>query len=75
MNNFYVVDRIENDVAVIECPDKSFINVSFSLLPKSTKEGSVLIKSDDGAFIVNEKEEKKRKNENLKLQNSIFTSK
>lgn len=73
--NFYTIDRIEGEFAVIECPDKSFVNVQLSLLPKDAKEGSILIKHEDNSFILDYNEELRRKKANIELQNSIFGEK
>lgn len=75
MNNFFSVDRIEDDFAIIESPDKSFFTVSLSVLPKGVKEGSVLTKSSDGTFQINKEEENNRKKTNFNILNSIFEEK
>lgn len=45
-----ILDRIENDIAVIETDDK-IIEVKFSELAENAKEGDVLTESD-GKYIV-----------------------
>ena len=42
----YIIDRIENGIAVIEYEDKIF-EIPKSKLPKGAKEGHVLIKNGD----------------------------
>lgn len=75
MNIFYTVDRIESDFAIIECPDKSFITISLTCLPKDIKEGSILFKNVHSVYEIDKTEELKRKKANLELQNSIFNDK
>ncbi len=38
----YTVDRIEEEIAVLQCEDGVFINVSLSLLPEDIRDGSIL---------------------------------
>jgi hypothetical protein len=37
-----VIDRFEGNFAVIEMPNKQFINVPMQLMPEGSKEGSVI---------------------------------
>ncbi|SHG89014.1 DUF3006 domain-containing protein [Tepidibacter thalassicus] len=41
------IDRFENDLAVIELEDKTFITINKSKLPSNAKEGDVLIINKD----------------------------
>ena len=74
MNNteFYSVSRIEDGVAVLECPDKIFREFSVNLLPPDTAEGNILVKDENGQFIFDKEEELRRKKRLLELQNKIF---
>lgn len=48
----FVVDKITNEVARLEAEDKSFIEVSCRLLPKTVAEGDVLtVTEGDGLTI------------------------
>ena len=69
---FYSVDRIEDGVAVLEFPDKTFKEVDISLLPSDIKEGNILTKNEKSQFIHDFDEEKVRKQRLLDLQNKIF---
>ena len=71
-SEFYSVSRIEEGVAVIEFPDGTFHEVTFSLLPSDVKEGNILVKNDEGIFIHDFKTEEERKKRLLSLQNDIF---
>ena len=46
----YIIDRIENDIAVIEYNDKTF-EIPKSNLPTGAKEGHVLIKNGESYTI------------------------
>lgn len=72
MDEFFVVDRVENNIAVLECPDGKFLNVEVDLLPFKVREGNVLLKKSDGTFTLSNDEEKKRKSQAYSLQEKIF---
>lgn len=38
----YVIDRFENEFAVVELSDKSFVNIPRKAIPPDAKEGSVI---------------------------------
>lgn len=67
-----IVDRIENDVAVLEKDDLSHININLSDLPEGTKEGSVIILNADGSYKLDLDEEEARKKKMLELQKKLF---
>lgn len=67
----YIVDRIEKNTAVLEY-NNTYINIDTSLLPNGIKEGSVLLKSADGRFTLDEQETLKRKHALFALQNNLF---
>lgn len=70
--NFYSVSRIEGNIVVLENPDKSFSEFNISDLPIGIKEGNILKKDINGAFVIDNDEEKRRKERLLKLQDKIF---
>lgn len=72
MDEFFVVDRVENNIAVLECPDGKFLNVEVNSLPFKVREGNVLLKKSDGTFTLSNDEEKKRKTQAYSLQEKIF---
>lgn len=71
-NSFYSVSRIEDNTVIIENPDQSFSELNISSLPIGIKEGNILRKDENGAFVIDEAEEKIRKERLLKLQDKIF---
>lgn len=72
MDEFFIVDRVENNIAVLECPDGKFLNVEVDSLPFKVREGNVLLKKSDGTFTLSNDEEKKRKSQAYSLQEKIF---
>lgn len=72
MDEFFVVDRVENNIAVLECPDGKSLNVEVDSLPFKVREGNVLLKKSDGTFTLSIDEEKKRKAQAYSLQEKIF---
>ena len=56
-----IVDRIESGYAVIERSDGSVFDVPLELLPVGTSAGSILIITQDGYKLDNEREESLRK--------------
>lgn len=72
MDEFFVVDRIENNIAVLECPDGKFLNVEVDSLPFKVIEGNVLLKKSDGTFTLSNDEEKERKAQAYSLQEKNF---
>ena len=61
MDEFFVVDRVENNIAVLECPDGKFLNVEVDSLPFKVREGNVLLKKSDGTFTCQMTKRKKEK--------------
>lgn len=55
-----IIDRIEEKYAVCENEEKEFINIDISKLPNDVKIGDIII-LNDGEFIIDKKETKKRK--------------
>lgn len=55
-----IIDRFEEDYAVCEQEDKSFINIKKNLIPENAKEGDVL-KISGESFSIDKEETDKRK--------------
>lgn len=62
----WIIDRIENDIAVCELENGEMLDVKISALPKRIKEGDVITLS------VDETETNERKERIDKLMNSLF---
>lgn len=59
----YSIDRIENDIAVLESLEsKEKININITLLPQNVKEGSIIV-YENNKYIKDEETELKRKTE------------
>lgn len=46
-----IIDRFEGNMAVIEYPDRTMVNIPRSQLPPGAAEGDVLIIGEDGIHI------------------------
>lgn len=62
----WIIDRIENNIAVCELENGELLDVKISALPKGIKEGDVIKLS------VDETEANERKERIDKLMNSLF---
>lgn len=62
----WIIDRIENNIAVCELENGEMLDVKISALPKEIKEGDVIKLS------VDETETNERKERIDKLMNSLF---
>lgn len=61
-NMKYSIDRIENDIAVLENIDTNeLIEVEISLLPENIKETNIVIYEDDGYKLDQQTEENRKK--------------
>ncbi|MBQ6495038.1 MAG: DUF3006 domain-containing protein [Bacilli bacterium] len=57
----YIVDRIENNIAILENKEtKEIVNISLDILPSNLKEGNVL-KYENNIYTLDKKEEEERK--------------
>lgn len=65
----WIIDRIENNIAVCELENGEMLDVKISALPKGIKEGDVIKLS------VDEIETNERKERIDKLMNSLFKDK
>jgi hypothetical protein len=58
-SEYYCVDRIEGEYAVIECPNGKMIDVKTEELPTGIKEGDC-IKRINGKWFIDEEEKNRR---------------
>ena len=72
MAAFWIVDRIENNIAVLEAKDKTHLDVPLSLFPDTVKEGDVVVLCEDGTYKTDEAKTKARKAKLFELQKKIF---
>ena len=71
MDKKYIIDSIEDGIAKLEADDLSHVFVSLDELPSDSKEGSVLLKKEDGSFVLDNKDENKRRKRILELQRKL----
>jgi len=59
----YIIDRIEDGIAVLECQaTKEIIELPRKALPRGAREGQMLLKEEDG-FVIDKAGTQKRKDE------------
>ena len=67
----YIVDRIEDNIAVLENKEtKEIVNILLDILPSKLKEGNVL-KYENNKYTIDKKEEEKRKKTILNKFNKL----
>lgn len=67
----YCIDRIENDIAVLEnLETKEIIEININLLPNNIKENSIVI-YDNYEYIIDKETEKERKKNLLSKFNKL----
>jgi len=60
-----IIDRFEENFAVVELPDMSIVNMPISLIPSEAKEGDVLVISIDADETVKRRKRIKKLMDNL----------
>ena len=71
----YIIDRIENNIAVLENKDtKEIINIPLNKLPSNLKEGNVL-KYENNTYTKDTEEENNRKKAILEKFNKLRNNK
>lgn len=71
---FYAIDRIEDQIVVLESPDGSMVALSLSELPDGVAEGDLLLKTEAG-FVLDVAATQQRRKELFDLQKSLFDNK
>ncbi|MDL2233999.1 DUF3006 domain-containing protein [Ruminococcaceae bacterium OttesenSCG-928-L11] len=64
------VDRIENDIAACEMPDRTMRMLPLSLLPEGTAEGDVLYERG-GRYVIDRAETAARREHNRRLMERL----
>ncbi len=67
----FVIDRIEEDKAVLECENGDYVNFELSSLPKNIKEGDVLY-FQEGSCYLNSEETERRKEKIKSMMSKLF---
>ena len=68
----FTVDRIEGDIAVLECENGSFVNMELSSLPKNSSEGDIIRFAANSSFL-SDGETSRRRQKMKKLMDKLFT--
>jgi hypothetical protein len=61
-----IIDRFEGDYAVVELPDRTFVNIPKKVLPEEAKEGDII------TITVNKSETERRKDNIRKLADDLW---
>lgn len=67
----FIIDRIEEDKAVLECENGDMVTLDVKSLPKKIKEGDVL-QFEEGSYFLDAEETENRKNRIKDLMSSLF---
>ncbi len=67
-----IIDRIESEYAVCENIDRTHVNIPLILLPEGVKEGDVIIKDENGNYVIDADKTVERRNRIKKLLNSLW---
>ena len=67
-----IVDRITGNIAVLEKEDMSHVELDISVLPKGTKEGSVIV-YENGVYSMDSAAEEERRKTISAKQRLVFT--
>lgn len=65
------VDRIEENIAVCYDENNKKQEIDIFFLPSDVKEGDIITKSN-GIYVIDTKATKKKRDENIKLQNNLW---
>lgn len=67
-----IIDRIEGDIAVCENIDRTTTNIPLILLPDGVKEGDVILKDENGEYVVDAEKTLERRQRIKKLLNNLW---
>ncbi len=69
----FIVDRLENDLVILERDNKTFLQVPLTVFVSPVSEGSVVLVDADGNYYVDEAKTAARKAKLFQLQKNIFS--
>lgn len=67
-----IIDRIEGDIAVCENIDRTTMNIPLILLPDGVKEGDVILKDENGEYMIDAEKTLERRQRIKKLLNNLW---
>lgn len=69
----FIVDRLENDLVILERDNKTVLQVPLTVFVSPVSEGSVVLVDADGNYYVDEAKTAARKAKLFQLQKNIFS--
>lgn len=75
MMQYWIVDRIENGVAVCETETRSHISIPLHAIQGNVKDGCAITALGDGTFRVDTQLTEQRREANFRLQEKLFGKK
>ena len=69
----FIVDRLENDLVILERDNKTFLQVPLTVFVSPVSEGSVVLVDADGNYYVDKAKTAARKAKLFQLQKNIFS--
>lgn len=69
---YFIVDRIEGDMYILEAEDKKHISVLREKISAEVKESDVLYLTPQGIYKTDQKKTQERKKKLFQLQNNLF---
>lgn len=69
----FIIDRLENDLVILERDNKTFLQVPLTVFVSPVSEGSVVLVDADGNYYVDEAKTAARKAKLFQLQKNIFS--
>lgn len=69
----FIVDRLENDLVILERDNKTFLQVPLTAFVSPVSEGSVVLVDADGNYYVDEAKTAARKAKLFQLQKKFFS--
>ena len=67
----FIIDRIEETKAILECENGDIVYLELKSLPKNVKEGDALY-FEEGSYFLNEEETLRRKEKIKNLMDKLF---
>ena len=68
----FIVDRLENDLVILESENKTFLQVPLTAFSSPVSEGGVVFVGADGKYYVDDAKTATRKAKLFQLQKNIF---
>ena len=73
MTQYFILERIENQFAILENEQMQYSSVPLSQIEAGAKEGDVLEKEEQGFYKINQAKTKERKQKLFTMQENLFS--